>query len=45
MRVRQIKKYGNTFVIKLSPTDLEDLDLKENDSVDIDEIVKVKGDE
>ena len=42
MRVRQIKKYGNSFVIRLSPDDLKDLDLKENDSVDIDEIIKVE---
>lgn len=42
MRVRQIKKYGNTFVIKLSPNDLEDLNLKINDSVDIDKIIKLE---
>lgn len=42
MRKREIKKYGNTFVIKLSPNDLEDLNLKEGDFVDIEEIIKVK---
>lgn len=41
MRIRKIKRYGNTFVIKLSPDDLKDLNLKVDDSVDIDEIIKV----
>jgi len=42
MRIRQIKKYGNTFAIKLSPSDLEDLDLKINEWVDISGINKVE---
>ena len=44
MRIREIKKYGNTYVIKLSPDDLKDLNLKENDSVDIDKIIKIEVD-
>ena len=41
MRTRQIKQYGNTYVIKLSPSDLNDLGLKLDDFVNIDDIVKV----
>ena len=40
-RTRQIKQYGNTFVIKLSPDDLKDLNLKVGDNVDIDDITKI----
>jgi len=39
-RLRQIKKYGNTFVISLSRIDLEDMNLKEGDMVDISELKK-----
>ena len=34
-RLRQIKLYGNTYVITLSKIDLQDMKLKEGDSVDI----------
>lgn len=39
-RLREIKKYGNSASIKLSPSDLIDLDLKVGDKVDISEITK-----
>lgn len=42
MRKRQIKKYGNTYLIKLSPDDMGDFDLNENDFVDIEDIIKIK---
>lgn len=42
MRSRRITKYGGSYVIKLIPEDLKDLDLKIGDIVDIDEIVKLK---
>lgn len=41
MRKRQIKKYGGSFVIHLLINDLEDLNLKEGDFVDIDDLVKL----
>ena len=34
MRLREIKKYGDTFVIKLEPTDLKDMDWKIGQKVD-----------
>ncbi len=37
-RKRQIKRYGNTWVIKLSPSDVIDFGLVENDVVDIDDL-------
>ena len=39
VKLRQIKKYGGTFVIKLSPTDIIDYGIKKNDKVDIEDIL------
>jgi len=36
MRLRIIKKYGNSYGIKLEPADMRDLELAEGDVVDID---------
>lgn len=41
-RLRKIKKYGNSHVIILHVSDMNDLDLKKGDIVDIDDLVKVK---
>jgi hypothetical protein len=38
MRKRKIIKYGNTWVIKLDTTDINDFGLVENDIVDIDDL-------
>jgi hypothetical protein len=38
MRKRTIKKYGNTWVIKLESSDVKDFELVEGDEVDIDEL-------
>jgi len=38
MRKRTIQKYGNSYAIKLDPSDLRDFELKEGDSVDIDDL-------
>lgn len=38
-RFRQVKKYGNTFVISLTTYDMEDLHLSVGDEVDIEGIV------
>lgn len=38
MRKREIKKYGNTWVIKLDTTDVNDFGLVEGDIVDIDDL-------
>ncbi len=38
MRKRKIGKYGNSWVIKLSPIDVKDFGLVENDEVDIDDL-------
>jgi len=40
-RYRQIKKYGNTFVIAIFHSDMKDLKLSEGDIVDLDDIVIV----
>ena len=39
-RLRQIKKYGNSFVIALFQTDIKDMELNEGDEVDISQIKK-----
>ncbi len=38
MRNRTIKKYGNTWVIKLETIDIEDFGIIEGDKVDIEDI-------
>jgi hypothetical protein len=38
MRKRTIKKYGNTWVIKLETSDVKDFGLIEGDIVDIDDL-------
>lgn len=42
MRIRKIRKWGNSAVIPLISADMKDLDLKLGDEVDIDDIVKIK---
>ena len=42
MRKRIIKKYGNTWVIKLEPSDVKDFGLAEGDSVDIEDLNLLK---
>ena len=39
VRYRQVKKYGNTWIIKLETIDVKDFDLKEGDMVDIEDLV------
>lgn len=43
MRIREIKKYGDSRAIKLEVADLKDLELKEGDKVVIDNIYKMEG--
>jgi len=43
MKKREIVKYGNSFLIRLSPSDMEDMELKEGDLVDIEDITKIKN--
>ena len=38
-RLRSIGKYGNSFVIKLTPLDMKDLQLQEGDEIDIEDMV------
>jgi len=38
MRKRTIKKYGNTWVIKLETSDVKDFGLVEGDQVDVDDL-------
>jgi len=42
MRLREIKKYGDSFVIKLFPIDLQDFNLSVGDTVDIEDLVIIK---
>lgn len=41
-RLREIKKYGDTWVIKLNPIDISDFGLVEGDKVDIDDLELLK---
>ena len=38
MRKRYIKKYGNTWVIKLDTSDIKDFGFVEGDCIDLDEL-------
>lgn len=40
MRLRKVKKWGDSFVIKLSRDDLRDLNINLGDEVDIDKLLK-----
>lgn len=42
-RIREIKKYGDSRAIKLEPSDLVDLGIKEGDTVDIEDLVFYNG--
>lgn len=42
MRLRQIKKYGNTWVVKLETADIEDYGIIEGDKVDIEDLSLLK---
>ena len=42
MRKRQIKKYGNTWIIKLDTSDVKDFEFKIGDEVDIEDIKIIK---
>ena len=43
-RYREIKKYGNTFVIPLTKPDMEDMKFKEGEMVDVEKL-KIKKEE
>jgi hypothetical protein len=40
-KIRQIQKYGNAVVIKLKPSDLDDLEWELGDNIDISECINV----
>ena len=40
VRLRQIKKYGDSNAIKLEPADLKDLGIATGDWIDIEDIIK-----
>lgn len=40
-RLRQVKRYGNSYFIALSKIDMKDFELKVGDEVDITEVVKI----
>lgn len=42
-RIRQIKKYGNSYIIALFKADMDDFKLKESDKVDIENIIILKN--
>lgn len=42
MRIRKIKKYGDSYIIRLSPTDIQDFKLEIGDAIDIDNVVFLK---
>jgi hypothetical protein len=41
-RLREVGKYGNSFVIKLIPEDIQDLELELGDKLDIEDAMIVK---
>lgn len=42
MRKREVKKYGGTFVIQLTPTDMKDFELEEGEQIDIEDFNSLK---
>ena len=42
-RLRKIRKWGNVFVIVLKSVDMNDLDFKEGDDVDIENLVNLRS--
>jgi len=42
MRKRKIGKYGNAWVIKLKPIDVQDFEMSEGDLVDIEDLNLIK---
>jgi len=43
-RLREIKKWGNSFTVILTSTDVKDLNINEGDMIDVEDIViKKKG--
>lgn len=38
-RLREIKKYGDSWIIKLNPIDAKDFDLKEGEEIDIEDMI------
>ena len=44
-RYREIKKYGNTFVIPLTKPDMEDMKFKEGEMVDVEKLKLKKGED
>lgn len=43
MKIRKVRKYGNTWVIALTPTDAKDNDLEEFSYVDISDVIFYKN--
>ena len=43
MRLRLIKKYGDSWVIKLLPADVIDYNLEVGESIDIDKLITEKN--
>jgi len=43
MRKRKIGKYGNSWVIKLTPVDVKDFGIVEGDQVDIDDLCLIES--
>jgi len=41
VRIREIKKYGNSKAIKLEPADMKDFNIVVGDRVDIEELQKI----
>ncbi len=42
MKKRNIRKWGNSFVIMLTPTDVKDMEISVQDEADIEDIVIIK---
>jgi len=40
MKLRTVKKYGNTFAVKLEIADLKDYGIKAGDQLDLEEAIK-----
>lgn len=39
MRKREVKKYGNSWIIKLEPSDIKDFELEEGSLLDVEELL------
>ena len=43
MRLRKVRKYGNSYFIALSVVDIKDFELEEGDEIDVEDCLVIKN--